>query len=112
LRGRPIYISAGESHSALVTDRFCLYTWGSGQYGRLGHGFDTNEKEPKLVEDLEDTEIVQVSCGAFHTLAITNNGQVVAFGQGKYGKLGINRKERDKAFSIPQKVTLYKHEHE
>ena len=51
-KGKLIYISAGESHSACVTDQFCLYTWGSGQYGRLGHGFDTNEKSPKLVEDL------------------------------------------------------------
>jgi alpha-tubulin suppressor-like RCC1 family protein len=48
-RGKVTQISCGETHSACVTDHFCLYTWGSGLYGRLGHGFDTNEKKPKLL---------------------------------------------------------------
>jgi E3 ubiquitin-protein ligase HERC2 len=71
MRGKPTYISAGESHNACITDRFCLYTWGNGQYGRLGHGFDSNEKKPKQVEELDKQDVIQVSCGAFHTLVVT-----------------------------------------
>jgi hypothetical protein len=37
---------------------------------------------------------------------------VFAFGQAKYGKLGVNRKERDKAFMIPERVNLFKLDHE
>lgn len=48
-----VFISAGESHSAAITEKLKLYTWGTGAYGRLGHGMDTNEKKPKLVEDLD-----------------------------------------------------------
>ena len=33
-----VAISAGESHSAAITDKGALYTWGRGNYGRLGHG--------------------------------------------------------------------------
>ena len=69
--GKPTFIAAGECHSACVTDRGSLYTWGNGQYGRLGHGFDTNEKKPMYVADLDKQEITHVSCGAFHTLAVT-----------------------------------------
>jgi alpha-tubulin suppressor-like RCC1 family protein len=53
VRGKPSFIAAGETHSACITDTYSLYTWGSGQYGRLGHGFDTNERKPKFVEELD-----------------------------------------------------------
>lgn len=50
---KPIFIAAGESHSAAITEKLNLYTWGTGTYGRLGHGMDTSEKKPKLIEDLD-----------------------------------------------------------
>jgi len=53
---------------------------------------DSNEKRPKLVEDLDSHEIVNVSCGAFHTLAVSGQGLIFAFGHGKYGKLGVAKK--------------------
>ena len=34
------FLSCGESHSAAISDKLKLYTWGSGSYGRLGHGMD------------------------------------------------------------------------
>lgn len=34
-----VVIAAGESHSAAITDKGALYTWGRGNYGRLGHGW-------------------------------------------------------------------------
>ena len=49
---RVIAISAGESHSAAITQTKKLYTWGNGSYGRLGTGFDTSSTKPVLVEDL------------------------------------------------------------
>jgi len=49
-------------------------------FGRLGHGMDVNEKKPKYVEDLDQSEIIHVSCGAFHTLVATGSGIVYAFG--------------------------------
>ena len=37
-----VMIAAGESHSAAITDKGALYTWGRGNYGRLGHGWHSN----------------------------------------------------------------------
>ena len=31
-------VAAGGAHSAAVSRKGLLYTWGKGRYGRLGHG--------------------------------------------------------------------------
>lgn len=86
---RVIDISAGDFHSAAVTQNRKLHTWGNGQYGRLGNGFESHELRPVLVEDLNDKEVIRVNCGAFHTLCLTIDGKLWAFGHDKYGKLGL-----------------------
>jgi alpha-tubulin suppressor-like RCC1 family protein len=55
---KPICISSGENHSAAICNKFKLFTWGCGIYGRLGHGVDMNEKMPKEVGDLNSKEMV------------------------------------------------------
>jgi RCC1 and BTB domain-containing protein len=87
---RPLFIAAGESHSACINAHYQLFTWGGGIHGRLGHGVEGNEHQPKMVEDLMDEKIVFVSCGVFHTLCLNKDGVIFAFGEGKYGKLGIS----------------------
>ena len=42
-------ISCGSSHSAAITSNGDLYTWGLGDYGRLGHGDNTTQLKPKQV---------------------------------------------------------------
>lgn len=53
-------VACGSSHSAAITSSGELYTWGLGDYGRLGHGDTTTELSPKLVKTLVGTRIVQV----------------------------------------------------
>jgi len=83
-------VSAGELHSAVVTTDGDLYTWGDGFCGQLGLG----DKRPKLVPQqvaeggLEDECVLSVSCGARHTLVVTEDGEVFSFGLGHFGVLG------------------------
>lgn len=42
-------IACGSSHSAAITSSGELYTWGLGEYGRLGHGDSVTQLKPKLV---------------------------------------------------------------
>ncbi|KAL3916238.1 MAG: hypothetical protein SGILL_005269 [Bacillariaceae sp.] len=83
-------ISAGELHSAAVTVDGDLYTWGDGFCGQSGHG----DKRPHVVPEqvtkggLEDECISHVSCGARHTIAVTEEGEVFSFGLGHFGVLG------------------------
>lgn len=48
---------------------------------------------------------MHVSCGAFHTIALTSEGAAFTFGQGKYGKLGLVRKEKKGVYMVPQLIT-------
>ena len=45
-------IACGSAHSACITSNGELYTWGLGEYGRLGHGDNTTQLRPKLVKAL------------------------------------------------------------
>lgn len=90
----PIFISAGESHSACVTASGKLFTWGDGQYGKLGHGSTQTELVPLQVMGLEDVEISMVSCGSFHTLAVDRTGKTWSFGQDKGGMLGYTNLDK------------------
>lgn len=47
---RVVSIACGSAHSACVTARGHLYTWGLGEYGRLGHGDDMTQLLPKMVD--------------------------------------------------------------
>lgn len=41
--------SCGSSHSACITNKGALFTWGKGRYGRLGHNDNENHLKPKQV---------------------------------------------------------------
>lgn len=65
-----------------------LYSWGSGDYGRLGHGDNQPKKSAKLVEILRDKNIIKFVCGPRHTLALASDGSVYTWGYGGDGQLG------------------------
>ncbi|XP_037935505.1 probable E3 ubiquitin-protein ligase HERC2 [Teleopsis dalmanni] len=83
-------IACGSSHSAAITSAGELYTWGLGEYGRLGHGDSVTQLRPKLVLALLGKRVIQVACGSrdAQTLALTEDGAVYSWGDGDFGKLG------------------------
>lgn len=95
---RVMQVSAGESHSGAITQSGKVYIWGNGSYGRLGTGYEQQENFPIPIEDLANHEIVRISCGAFHTFVMSKTGKLFAFGQNKYGKLGMNVRKENTAF--------------
>lgn len=86
--GAASQISVGMSHSASIIDGR-VYTWGEGQWGRLGLGNNEDCLEPRMVETLANFEIVAVACGSYHTLVLSKDGDVFAFGWNKGGRLGV-----------------------
>ena len=87
---RCVCVSAGELHSAVVTSDGDCYSWGDSFCGQLGHGDKRPQVEPVQVTrgGLEDECVSQISCGARHTLAVTEDGEVFSFGLGHFGVLG------------------------
>ena len=54
-----------------VLDASDLYTWGDGKSGKLGHGEDTDEFNPRILEALLGRDIVGMACGSAHTITVT-----------------------------------------
>lgn len=96
-------IACGSSHSAAITSSGELYTWGLGEYGRLGHGDNVTQLKPKLVKALVGHRIIQVACGSrdAQTLALSDEGLVFSWGDGDFGKLGRGGSE---GCNIPHNV--------
>jgi uncharacterized repeat protein (TIGR02543 family) len=85
------HISAGSSHSLAVTTQGRVYAWGLNVSGRLGDGTNTNRNTPTLINvpNLQSGEtIAQVTAGYSHSLAVTTQGRVYAWGYNVYGQLG------------------------
>ncbi|KAI3839540.1 hypothetical protein MKW92_002973 [Papaver armeniacum] len=84
-------IACGEYHTCAVTLSGDLYTWGDGTHnsGLLGHGSENSHWIPKKVCGLmEGLHISSISCGPWHTAAVTSAGQLFTFGDGTFGALG------------------------
>nr|XP_035922864.1 protein RCC2 isoform X2 [Halichoerus grypus] len=62
---------------------------GRNEKGQLGHGDTKRVEAPKLIEGLSHEVIVSAACGRNHTLALTETGSVLAFGENKMGQLGL-----------------------
>ena len=45
-----------------------MYTWGGGDKGQLGHGDETSQNTPMVVEALRGKRVSRVSCGMHHTM--------------------------------------------
>jgi len=85
-------IACSANHSAVVTDEG-IFTWGSGDGGRLGHGDHRDRQEPTLVETLKGLIVVDISLGFWHSSAIIqvppcyNGGWLYTWGSGYHGQL-------------------------
>ncbi|OVA20449.1 Regulator of chromosome condensation [Macleaya cordata] len=86
-------IAAGGWHSTALTAEGEVYGWGRGEHGRLGFGDDKSSKMvPQRVQLLVGEDIIQVSCGGTHSVALTRDGRMFSFGRGDHGRLGYGRK--------------------
>ncbi|PIN00741.1 putative protein, contains RCC1 domain [Handroanthus impetiginosus] len=86
-----VSVGCGEYHCCAVTLAGELYTWGDGIHnsGLLGHGNELSYWTPRKVRgQMEGICITSISCGPWHSAAITSLGQLFTFGDGTFGALG------------------------
>lgn len=69
-------IHCGAQFSVALSREGTVYTWGKGEFYRLGHGTDTHVRIPQVVEALIGTKIVKIGVGSLHCLALSSSGEV------------------------------------
>ena len=83
-------IAAGGFHALAVGGDGRLYAWGDNTFGQLGNGI-TNTSETLAVQvSLPPgmTNWTQVAAGYWHSLALADGGELLAWGNGRFGQLG------------------------
>ena len=65
-----------------------VFSWGDGDFGKLGRGGSEGCAVPANVEKLNGMGIMQIECGAQFSLALSKTGVVWTWGKGDYFRLG------------------------
>ncbi|XP_045676263.1 probable E3 ubiquitin-protein ligase HERC6 isoform X2 [Phyllostomus hastatus] len=98
-----VLVSCGKEHSLAVCHKGRVFAWGAGSEGQLGtEEFKEIIFTPKKIKTLTDKKIIQVSCGDYHSLALSEDGQVFSWGKNSHGQLGLGREVPSQA--SPQRV--------
>ena len=75
-----------------VLDTGEVFSWGYNGNGQLGNGTNANQPNPTKVSGLNGIVIQKVVCGNAHTLLLSDDGAIYAFGSNSYGQLGTGSK--------------------
>ena len=99
-----IAVSSGNEHSVAIRTDNSLWAWGSNWRGQLGNGstaewFEGTREPIRIMED-----VVAVSAGSWHTMAITADGNLWAWGYNRFGKLGDSTVARGSHSPSPIKI--------
>ena len=71
-----------DSHSqvpfneAMCTLSGTVWSWGDGDYGKLGHGGSDGGRTPRIIDKLQSLGVVRVFCGSHFSVALTRDGQL------------------------------------
>lgn len=95
-RHRVVAVACGDRHTAVVTVKGQVWCWGEGKCGQLGIGKVSRRGRPVLTLEAcpaTGAPLETVSCGWGHTLALSAQGTVAAWGFNAFGQLGLGHKD-------------------
>ena len=83
----------GGDGSSIVLTRLGPASFGYNQFGGLGFTTNSGTSNPNptpisITNRFGGKTIVQLACGAYHTVAVTSDNSVFAFGQNRFGEIG------------------------
>ncbi|KAJ8735078.1 hypothetical protein PYW08_014328 [Mythimna loreyi] len=105
-KGKVIDAKCGYEHFIILTEDGKVYTWGNGRRLQLGHGDITNQEVPTELDALAGIKIIKISAGGWHSLALSEFGDLYAWGWNDTGQLGIKNVSKE-SYSIPTLIDLF-----
>jgi hypothetical protein len=72
----------------------------------MGHGDRQSQEIPKRIEALENSRVVKIACGGYHSIVLTSEDEIYGFGSGAYGELGQGE---TKDSAKPKRIDLVQH---
>jgi alpha-tubulin suppressor-like RCC1 family protein len=110
---RIVQVAAGGglvrvAHSLLLTDTGRVLSFGTGQYGALGHGFSAAKQlpdvlQPTFIQALAHVRCVCIAAGELHSAAVTADADLYTWGDGFCGQLGHGDK---RPCVLPKQVVM------
>lgn len=86
-----IAVDAGTLHSLALDASGRVWAWGDNDIAQLGNGTTTDSPAPVQVDPTNLTDVVAISAGHAHNLAVNSDGTVWAWGNNRVGELGTGR---------------------
>jgi len=84
---RIVKVSSGKYHCVALDKLGRVFCWGLGAYGQLGcNKLNKRMVLPILVDTLADEKIIDVRCGTYHTIALSNRSKLFCWGSNNYGQ--------------------------
>ena len=80
-------VAVGCYSSMVLVEGGKVYSFGSGDNGKLGHGDLQDQSLPRLVVALRSKRVVQVSAGYRHSMALVEGGEVYSLDRAPTGTL-------------------------
>ncbi|KAF0696292.1 Aste57867_12990 [Aphanomyces stellatus] len=99
LRGKLCsFVTCGGAHTLCLTDTYDVMGFGANGYGQLGLGDCHDRAHPVEVVFFRKVKVHHLASGKFHSLAISDERMLYAWGNGEQGQCGLD--------SFPQIYTL------
>lgn len=102
-----VEIACGDFHSLALSDKGEAFSWGGGgaskNKGQLGHSNLKDLENPEQIQFFKNKRVRTIACGDYHTMALTVDDELFAWGEGNYGQLGYGGKEDS---HTPRKITI------
>jgi Alpha-tubulin suppressor and related RCC1 domain-containing proteins len=101
-----IHIAAGGNHTLALTNDGTIWAWGDNTQAQLGSGDTDSHDTPQQVRAASGSSalsnIVAIAAGYHHSLALSSDGKVWAWGSGMDGRLGNN--SNSDTYNLPVRV--------
>ncbi|XP_072993322.1 RCC1 domain-containing protein RUG3, mitochondrial isoform X1 [Typha latifolia] len=103
-----VAVTCGGFFTVTLTSEGQLWSWGANSNFELGRGNNTTDWRPKPITSLKDVCVIQIASGGYHSLALTDQGEVFSWGYGGHGQLGHNSIQNEK---VPLAIKALAEEH-